>query len=277
MKTFGVCLLVVAGLSGATVCQSVNLLINPGFETWIDTLGIQMPLGWATSGLVDPNSAYRSTRAHSGSFSLALGQTGSTPGLATTAAFIVGGTHYDLSVWYDIPAFIGSGTVSLTQFDSNDSMVGSDLGFLPFTMGWTQYTLGIDAEPGAVLAVLLFTGVSDTAFLDDAVFDGEPGTGVNERKPIHTVATGPLLNISPNPCRGSAKVVAILDHPGSSEMRIYDTSGRLVRRYAVSGTGPVTVEWDGRDYASRAVPSGAYFVRLDSGSKTVCERITVIR
>lgn len=277
MKAFAVCLLVVVGLFGATVCQSANLLINPGFETWIDTLGIQMPLGWGTSGLIDPNSAYKSTHAHSGSFSIALGQTGLTPGFATTAALIVGGTHYDLSAWYDIPAFLGSGTVSLIQFDSNDSVVGSDLGFLPFTMGWTQYTLGIDAEASAVLALLLFTGVSDTVFLDDAVFDGEPGTGVNERKPIHTVATGPLLKISPNPCRGSTRIVAILDRPGSSEVKIYDTSGRLVKRYAVSGTGPVTVEWDGKDYASRAVPSGAYFVRLDSGSKAVCERITVIR
>jgi len=53
--------------------------------------------------------------------------------------------------------------------------------------------------------------------------------------------------------------------------------GRLVRSFEISCSGRVTIDWDGRDYAFRPVPSGTYFLRLNTGSRVLCERITVIR
>jgi len=269
--------LLVVALLNVSTSYAVNLLQNSGFELWFDSLGVRVPEWWVTSAFFDSGSAYRSDNAYGGNYSIALGKTVSVQGFATSLVPIVGGTHYDFSLWLDIPGLMGVGLFQIQRLDINDSIVGSNTVNSFHTTGWQQRQLGIDAESTAVWALISLLALEDTTFFDDVIFDGEPGTGVNEREPIRALTNSPLLRISPNPCREMASIMAVPSQPGGSELKIYDTSGRLVRRYAVSGTGPVTVEWDGRDYASRAVPSGAYFVRLDSGSKTVCERITVVR
>lgn len=277
MRKFAVFCFLVAVLFSAATSHCANILPNPGFEDWIDTLGVQMPAGWFTSAIIDSNSAYKSTHFHGGSYSLALANPGTAMGFGTTRLSIVGGTHYDFSMFYDVPALNGAGAILLIELDDGDSTVGEHVQVLTYSSGWSQYSTGFDAHPAAVSIDVVLSTASDTIFFDDGILDGEPGTGVNERGPIRALANTPLLRISPNPCREMVTIVAVPGQPGGSELKIYDASGRFVRRYAVSGAGPVTVEWDGRDYASRAVPSGAYFIRLDSGSKTVCERIAVIR
>ena len=155
-----------------------NVLPNPSFEVWIDTLDPPRPDGWFTNAWRDSGSAYKSTHAFAGLYSLALA---STP------------------------------------------------------------------------------------------------VGVEEVEYAYAMVNEPSLNVHPNPCRDYAEIRALLNGEGLTSLQIYDTSGRLVRSYEISGSGPVTVDWDGRDHASSPVPSGTYFIRLDSGSKTVCERIAVIR
>lgn len=48
-------------------------------------------------------------------------------------------------------------------------------------------------------------------------------------------------------------------------LAIHDASGRLVWRFALAGVaaGASVVEWDGRDTAGRALPSGVYFVAVE--------------
>ncbi|TET82671.1 hypothetical protein E3J38_01765, partial [candidate division TA06 bacterium] len=250
MRRFFFFLLAAALLNVSTSC-AVNLLQNSGFETWFDSLGVQVPEWWVTSALFDSGSAYKSSHAYSGSYSIALGKTITIQGFATSLVPIVGGTHYDFSLWLDVPGLMGIGLFQVLQLDINDSLVGSNTVNSFHTSGWMQYVLGIDAHPDAVWALVLLSALEDTTFFDDVILDGEPGTGVNEGKPVRAVKDTPLLKISPNPFRGSTKIVAVVDDGGSGELNIYDTSGRLVRRYELSGSGPATVEWDGRDHASR--------------------------
>jgi hypothetical protein len=49
-----------------------NILINPSFEIWIDTLGVHLPFGWLTSEIVRESSAIKSTAAHTGRFACQL-------------------------------------------------------------------------------------------------------------------------------------------------------------------------------------------------------------
>ena len=72
-----------------------------------------------------------------------------------------------------------------------------------------------------------------------------------------------VLAVSPNPFRQSTSIPYALDSDSNVEFEIRDVTGRLVRRYdARPGIGRHSLVWDGRDGAGRAVPAGAYFVRM---------------
>jgi hypothetical protein len=75
---------------------------------------------------------------------------------------------------------------------------------------------------------------------------------------------GILGAASPNPFRVTTAIPYQLDADSGVEFEIRDVTGRLVRRYDFSrpGVGRHSLVWDGRDAAGRAVPAGAYFVRM---------------
>ncbi len=52
--------------------QALNIIPNPSFEYWIDTLGVHLPLGWLTSEPLHPGSAVKSTESHTGSYCVKL-------------------------------------------------------------------------------------------------------------------------------------------------------------------------------------------------------------
>lgn len=269
--------LLAAALLYVPASDSVNLLQNSGFELWFDSLGVEIPEGWVTSTFFDSGSAYKSPHAYNGNYSIALGKTVTIQGFATSLVPIVGGTHYDFSLWLDIPGLMGVGMFRIQRLDINDSIVGSNIMNSFHTSGWEQYQLGIDAESSAVWALVSLLALEDTTYFDDVILDGEPGTGVSEGKTAHTSINPGILGVSPNPCRKSAKIMAVLDQPGGSELRIYDICGRLVRSFEVSGTGLVRIEWDGRDSNACPVRSGTYFLILGTGRKIFGKRLTLIR
>ena len=277
MRYVVVGLLLVVVFSGVSTSRAANILPNPGFENWFDTLSIQMPVGWLTTAPLDPNSAYRSTRAHSGSYSLALGTTSGYQGVATTAVMVVGGTHYDFSFYYNIPSWVGIAMVILAEVDSGDSIVAQHLQLLSNTFAWSQFTLGFDAHPAAVIFDVVFTSLVDTVFIDDGNLDGQSGTGVDEWVRRSSPSVTPILLISPNPCIGGVRIVATAGKDEYARVSIYDVSGRPVKKFdGWQGTG-ATIDWDGLDENNMPVSAGTYYVRLTAGSGTVCERITLLR
>lgn len=84
----------------------------------------------------------------------------------------------------------------------------------------------------------------------------------------------PILRVAPNPFRDATTIV--WDVPGiqtSGELRILDVAGRLVATREVSvvpsePSGRLSVSWNGRDDAGRAVPPGIYFFRADGSAAT---------
>lgn len=67
----------------------------------------------------------------------------------------------------------------------------------------------------------------------------------------------------PNPFTDRTALEFRLAHGGSGTLAIYTSDGRELRQIQVDlPEGNSSIDWDGRDQAGSAVPSGAYFYRL---------------
>jgi hypothetical protein len=275
MRYVTMSLFLLALLLTGSVSECANILPNPGFEDWVDTVGVEMPLPWITTAILDSAGAYKSTNAHGGSYSLALAMAESLPGAATTAILIEGGTHYDFYMYYTVSSLASAGIIVLVESDADSNLV-EHLQMLSYTPGWSQVSMGFDAHPSAILLTILLTSLSETIFFDDGVLDGLPGTGLAEHSAGGSDRDPLRLTVSPNPCRESTRIVLASGGVRQADLEIYDMSGRLVRSFRVEG-GDGVVVWDLRDAMLRPVPTGTYFVRLNRGFVTASRRLTVIR
>jgi len=91
-----------------------------------------------------------------------------------------------------------------------------------------------------------------------------------------------VLGVSPNPAfNGRARVLFRLPLGARADLRVYDLSGRLVRRLAsgIAGRGDVQeLVWDGCDDRRDPVGDGVYLVRITVGSQApVTKRLTLLR
>ena len=92
-------------------------------------------------------------------------------------------------------------------------------------------------------------------------------------------ATGLSVSLSGNPFRGSARFDVFLPMAGRAELRIHDTSGRLVRSLEAgwSSAGPLSMDWDGTDERGRPVASGVYLVRLVATEEAAVAKCVLLR
>ena len=89
------------------------------------------------------------------------------------------------------------------------------------------------------------------------------------------------LNVYPNPFKQMTDIsFGNLQHAESIELKIYDISGGLIKNllrptpYALL---PTVVSWNGRDASGKQSPPGVYFCRLETGDKTIIEKICLIK
>ncbi|MEO0557815.1 MAG: T9SS type A sorting domain-containing protein, partial [Bacteroidota bacterium] len=81
------------------------------------------------------------------------------------------------------------------------------------------------------------------------------------------------LTIYPNPVRDHATVALALANAGDVQVEVYDTLGRQLSRSTTAlNAGFQSVPLD-----ARALPAGAYIVRVTAGNDTRVERLTVVR
>ncbi len=98
--------------------------------------------------------------------------------------------------------------------------------------------------------------------VDMGSYEGPGGTGVEEGP-----APGEMLvRARPNPFRDGTTVVGAVPAGSRVTVRIYDVAGRSVRTLheGVADAGSLEIGWDGTDEGGRTVPSGVYFVRVDT-------------
>ncbi len=92
-------------------------------------------------------------------------------------------------------------------------------------------------------------------------------------------AEAPGLKVTPNPIQGSSVVLYDLPQPGRVRIAAYDVMGRC-RRVLLEGVMPAgegSVQWDRHLQGSERLPSGAYFIRLETGEQSRVHRVTILR
>jgi hypothetical protein len=108
-----------------------------------------------------------------------------------------------------------------------------------------------------------------------------PRTSVSAPEPVQTANTA-LLRLAPgtaNPSRGAMGFEFDVRATGLVRLVVHDVSGREVHRLvdATREAGRHTTTWDGRNRAGVAVPSGVYFVRLETSSGRGLQRVVRLR
>jgi hypothetical protein len=240
----------------ASSLSAANLVLNPGFENWID-LGVRMPVLWMTSELTTPGSAETTTVfVHSGTYALQL--IGSdTIAFASTMVARTGEKTYRYSGWARSPALV-AGTFSLTWLDSRGAVTGSPV-LIPvaFSKNYHQFSSRCTAPDSAAFALVTILALpQETLDVDDVAL--EPLTGIAEAPralPIQLIAY-------PNPSSVRTGISFALGGVGDCPLDIYDSGGRLVRRLDFRSGSPV--HWDGRDEQGNQPAAGIYFVKTAS-------------
>ena len=154
------------------------------------------------------------------------------------------------------------------------------------TYPWIAQTIGVDIEAmrgrfGANLGRLawMYYLIANTTY--GAVACYYPGPPVLDVPGVDR-AVADYLSIQGNPVRGARATIQfglVLDD--DVEVRIFDVSGRLVRRLAERRfkAGEHTLVWDGADDGGRRLPRGVYFTRLvqKSGRFEAVKKVTLLQ
>lgn len=99
-------------------------------------------------------------------------------------------------------------------------------------------------------------------------------SGVNLPAPV-----GASLSAYPNPFNPLTRISFSLVRDGRATVGVYDLTGRLLGILADGAylAGDHTVVWTGTDAVGRAAPSGAYLLRLETGSGVATDKVMLIR
>jgi hypothetical protein len=105
------------------------------------------------------------------------------------------------------------------------------------------------------------------------VVDGETGA---DGTPVAVTALG---QNSPNPFRSATSISFSLAEKSRVSVSVYDVAGRRVRTLVnrTMSQGTASLEWDGRNDTGEALPSGIYFVRMQTGSVLLEKKMTLLR
>ena len=105
-------------------------------------------------------------------------------------------------------------------------------------------------------------------------------TGVDGRYELPGGSLARLDQNFPNPFNPVTTISYFMSAASRVDLRIYDTSGRLIRvlRNAVfEGSGRHEARWDGRNDSGLLVSSGIYFCRLAVGADKETRKMVLLR
>ena len=178
----------------------------------------------------------------------------------------------------------------------NSGLTGSDHASF-WARGWTA-TCGIEDYPlhnpayhtqADSIGTGPNVGMNDSLWFVEAVKSGVAAfallcrpfrsNGVEVGRPEAFPLKLALLPLRPNPTNGSTTIRFLLPRPEKVSLRVYDVSGRLVRKLAEGkfASGESRFDWDGQSDGGLPVSGGVYFVRLQAGDQARTERLVLVR
>lgn len=128
----------------------------------------------------------------------------------------------------------------------------------------------------------------------DIVMIGTDIVGISENDLVDLHSNPVLLSAHPNPFTKSIMIDFSKAHPDritqpshgtgsaeSIELKIYDISGEIVKSFSRSTTHsamqPTQISWDGKDDQNRQLPTGVYFVKLQTDEYVETDKLILIR
>jgi hypothetical protein len=136
------------------------------------------------------------------------------------------------------------------------------------SFSWTYYSETL--KPGLLLsnqdALTTTKGISGIVYLEDVLHD------VSEE----VVAPNPMdWSLHPNPFRTSIRLSLGVRGSEKPDVRVFDSSGRLVRTLdkPVSSKDRLVYTWRGRDDRGARASNGVYFLEIDTGTCRRTEKI----
>ncbi len=117
---------------------------------------------------------------------------------------------------------------------------------------------------------------ADGWYVDDvAVFAQTFSSGIDDETGARRLA----VSNYPNPFNPRTSIRYELPAAGPVELRIYDPSGRLVRRLASGdeSAGAHEIDWDGTDDRGASVAAGIYFVRVSTESREASGKMVLLK
>jgi hypothetical protein len=112
------------------------------------------------------------------------------------------------------------------------------------------------------------------------LFDGTPFSGYDTVRVIGHDVTTAELSCTPNPLRDRTEIRFSMGQSAKSmELKIYDTSGRLIRSFPINQLSNLPVNqiiWDRKDNIGRKVPSGVYLLKVQGDDMSVIKKVVVL-
>jgi hypothetical protein len=123
--------------------------------------------------------------------------------------------------------------------------------------------------------ILEENGVACEFALDDIYYDGGGISGTGDVADSRRFG---LRSNVPNPFNATTEIRFDLPSADYYEIVIYDVAGRMVIRYCgVGSAGANSVRWDGRDNAGTNMGSGVYYYRLQTGGRSVTNKMVMVK
>ncbi|MFQ5510786.1 MAG: T9SS type A sorting domain-containing protein [Candidatus Krumholzibacteriia bacterium] len=189
----------------------------------------------------------------------------------TRGALITSGTMLSSGPgtrWHDIPVSAELSAGSDYDFEIDITQV-NEWRFWTDSSGMPYQPYGVitvvDGEQGGNAAN--FTLIDMRMNACDAV-----ATGITDPKPVRPPTFS--LSLHPNPTSARATLAFSLDAPEPVTITVYDVAGRRVATLLQNETrpaGPGTVQFD-----SRTVAAGVYFVKMQTPTKSLSRKVTVV-
>ena len=129
-------------------------------------------------------------------------------------------------------------------------------------------------------------GQPDAGTLAAGVFTLHGGFWIGGQAGLVGVEDGPAAHVpfrfyptSPNPVRARARASFDLPRASRVALSLFDVSGRAVHRwdFGVLPAGRQERTWSAADAGGRALPSGVYFLRLDTERERASHKVLVLR
>ncbi|MGA2623336.1 MAG: T9SS type A sorting domain-containing protein, partial [Bacteroidota bacterium] len=150
------------------------------------------------------------------------------------------------------------------------------------SFGWTQFYVDVTVPSDAGVKALsvrphVYSRFTGTVYYDDVTVQViGTTTGVKDSKFPKTFE---LANNYPNPFNPTTIIHFAAPSTGAVSLAIYNMLGQQVRML-VNGTvsaGYHDVVWDARDDNGKAVESGVYFYRLQTGTTALVKKMLFIK